>query len=60
MHLLHRIERHLRASGTPPSRFGREATGDPQLVHDLRLGREPRPATVARISAYLDRVGGAA
>lgn len=60
MHLLRRIETHLRTSGMPPTRFGREALNDPQLVHDLRRGREPRPTTVARIAAYLDRVGGGA
>lgn len=41
MELLYRIECHLRRTGTPPSRFGREAVRDPRFVHDLRLGREP-------------------
>jgi hypothetical protein len=54
MHLLHRIERYLRRSGTPPTRFGREAVRDPRLVHDLRRGREPGAAMVARVSAYLE------
>ena len=54
MHLLHRIERYLRRSGTPPTRFGREAVRDPRLVHDLRRGREPGTAMVARVSAYLE------
>jgi hypothetical protein len=54
MHLLRRIERYLRASGTPPTRFGREAARDPRLVHDMRRGREPRSAMTARVSAYLD------
>ncbi len=55
MHLLRRIERYLRASGTTPTRFGREAVRDPRLVHDLRNGREIGSAVSARISAYLDR-----
>jgi hypothetical protein len=53
MHLLSSIERYLRASGTPPTRFGREAVGDPRFVLDLRRGREPRPRTVSRVCAYL-------
>ena len=53
MHLLSAIERYLRKSGVPPTRFGRDAVGDPQLVSDLRRGREPREATVQRIAAYL-------
>jgi hypothetical protein len=55
MHLLRRIETYLRRSATPPARFGRDALGDPCFVFDLRQGREPRPATIARVSAWLDR-----
>ena len=51
--LLPQVERYLRHSGMPPSRFGREAVGDPRFVHDLRLGREPRPKTAARVVAWL-------
>lgn len=54
--LLPRIERHLKATRTPPARFGRLAMGDPTFVFDLRDGREPRERTVARVTAYLDRV----
>ena len=53
-HLLWRIERHLRRTGTPATRFGREALRDPRLVPDLRNGRELRVGTAARISADLD------
>lgn len=56
MHLLHRIERHLRHSGTPPTKFGREAVHDPRFVFDLRNGREPRPETASRVAAYIDRL----
>jgi hypothetical protein len=56
MHLLRRIERHLRQSGTPPTRFGRQAVRDPRFVFDLRNGREPRSATASRVAAYLDRL----
>ena len=55
MHLLRRIENYLRRSATPPTRFGRDALGDPRFVFDLREGREPRPATISRVTAWLDR-----
>ncbi len=51
--LLQRIEKHLRVRRMPPTRFGREAVGDPCFVFDLRHGREPRPKTIARVVRYL-------
>lgn len=56
MNLLNIIERHLRRSGTPPTRFGHEAMHDPRFVFDLRRGREPGKATVTRVLAYLAKV----
>jgi len=53
MHLLSMIERHLRERGIPPSRFGREAVGDPGFVASLRRGREPRESTIKRVGAYI-------
>jgi len=53
-HLLTRIQRHLRRTGTSPTAFGRRVLGDPPFVHDLRNGREPRIATERRIHAWLD------
>ncbi len=53
MHLLSAIERYIRQSGITASRFGRDVLGDPGFVHALRRGREPREATVLRVSAYL-------
>ena len=58
--MLLRIERHLRLHRMPPSRFGREALGDPCLVFDLWNGRELRPQTAARVRAYLERAEAAA
>lgn len=52
--LLQRIERHLSDTGVLPTRFGRDAVGDPRLVGDLKNGREPRPETTARILAFID------
>ncbi len=57
MHLLRKFECHLRATGTPPTCFEREAAGDPRLVGDLRRGREPRPGITMRILAYIDARG---
>ena len=54
MHLLRDVEKYLRRSDVPPTRFGREVVGDPRFVFDLRNGRDPRPATVARVRAYLE------
>lgn len=62
MYLLLRLERFLRRSRIPATRFGREAARDPRLVFDLRRGRRPGPRMAARIIAYLDaaeqRLGG--
>lgn len=60
MHLLRRIEKHMARSGIAPTRIGRDAINDPRLVQDLRNGREPRPATAARIIAWLERRDGTA
>lgn len=54
MYLLGAIEKHLRRTGTAPTRFGREVVGDPRFVNDLRRGREPRAGTVRRVRAYLE------
>ena len=54
MHLLRRIEKFIRRTGVPPTRFGRDAAGDPRLVFDLRRGREPRSQLTARVHAFLD------
>ena len=54
MNLLRDIEKFLSRSHTPPTRFGREAVGDPRFVFDLRKGREPRPGTEQRVRAFLE------
>lgn len=54
MSLLVRIDRYLRHTNMPPTTFGRRAVNDPRLVGDMRLGRQPRGATLARIEAFLD------
>lgn len=52
--LLRRIERYLKDRRMPPTRFGRDAAGDPNFVFDLRDGRDPRERTVKRINAWLN------
>jgi len=54
MHLMRRIERFLKQEQMAPTRFGREAVGDPRLISDMKNGRELRDATIARIQAWLD------
>lgn len=56
MHLLREVEKFLRQSDVAPTRFGRDAVGDPRFVFDLRNGRDPRPATIARVRAYLETI----
>ncbi|MBS0255937.1 MAG: hypothetical protein JSS36_12220 [Proteobacteria bacterium] len=51
--LLPKIERFLRDSGMPWTKFGRLVAHDPRLVHDMRLGRTPRPAMAARITRFI-------
>lgn len=55
--LLQVVEAALISKKLTPSAFGRAVNGDPNLVIDLRAGREPRQATRERI---LEFVNGAA
>jgi hypothetical protein len=55
MHLMRRIQLFLKRADMAPTRFGREAVGDPRLISDLRNGRELRESTAARIHAWLDK-----
>lgn len=54
VHIRRRIELYLRRTRTAPTRFGRDAVGDPRLVSDLRRGREMRGKTESRVTAWLD------
>ena len=51
--LIRRIERFLRDTGMPWTKFGRLATHDPRFVGDLRNGRSPRPETEARVLRFI-------
>ncbi len=54
MTLLREIEKFLNRKDIAPTRFGRDAVGDPRFVFDLRQGREPRPETARRVRAFLE------
>ncbi|MET0307414.1 MAG: hypothetical protein ABW023_01795 [Sphingomonas sp.] len=47
------IEKFLRRTNMPASKFGRLAAGDPGLVRDLRNGRELRPKLEGRVKAFI-------
>lgn len=52
--MLLRIERFLRTTGMPWTKFGRLAASDPRLVADLRNGRTPRPAMERRVEHFMN------
>jgi hypothetical protein len=52
--LIRQIERFLRETGMPWTKFGRLATHDPRFVEDLRNGRMPRPATERRVEHFMN------
>jgi hypothetical protein len=51
--LLRNVEKFLRETGMPWTKFGRLAAHDPRFVEDLRNGRMPRPATEARVARFM-------
>lgn len=52
--ILRTIENFLKNTGMTPTRFGRDAVGDPRLVFDMRKGREPTPRTTKRIEHFMN------
>lgn len=52
--LLMRIERFLRETDMPWTKFGRLAVHDPRFVEDLRNGRSPRSATESRVEHFMN------
>lgn len=53
MHVGREVEKFLRRTGMPATKFGRLAVNDPRFVLDLRLGREPRSHTAARVIDFI-------
>jgi hypothetical protein len=54
MMLIRQIERFLRDTRMPSTRFGRLAVGDPRFVGDLRNGRTPGPKTTERVEHFMN------
>lgn len=52
--LIRDVEKFLTSTGMPVTKFGRLAAQDPRLVGDLRNGREPRAAMVARVEHFMN------
>lgn len=52
--LLRTIEKFLRETEMPATKFGRLAANDPRLVLDLRLGREPRNRLTTRVEHFMN------
>ena len=52
--LINRIERFLRETGMPWTKFGRLSCHDPRFVEDLRNGRSPRVATTERVEHFMN------
>jgi len=51
--LIRKIEKFLRETDMPWTRFGRLAVHDPRFVGDLRNGRTPRSATARRVEQFM-------
>ncbi|GAA4041542.1 hypothetical protein [Parerythrobacter jejuensis] len=51
--LIRRIEKFLRETDMPATKFGRLATHDPRFVLDLRNGRMPRTGTEQRVDGFM-------
>lgn len=52
---LSQIETYLFERGMSATAFGRESANDPNLVFDLREGRELRRATRDKITSFLSQ-----
>ena len=59
--LLRTIERFLKETGMPATRFGRDAVRDPRLVLDMRQGRQAGRRMRSRVEHFMNiwRNGGA-
>ncbi|SMF70650.1 hypothetical protein [Allosphingosinicella indica] len=51
--LLAKIEAFLDRHAMPPTRFGRDATGEPQLIKSIREGRSPSLKVLQRLAAFM-------
>lgn len=53
MSLLIEIDRYLRTTAMPVTRFGRLTVNDPRLVGDLRRGRQVGPKIATRVRTFM-------
>lgn len=53
--LIRKIEKFLRQTGMPATKFGRLAAQDPRFVGDLRNGRMPRIYTEKRVEHFMNK-----
>lgn len=51
--LIARIDAFLKRHDMAESRLGRDATGEAQLVDDIRNGRSPRLATLQKLAEFM-------
>ena len=52
--VFNKVQRFLKKTAMAPTRFGKEAVGDVNLVAQLDKGRELRRVTRAKVLAYID------
>lgn len=52
--LIRTVEKFLRETRMPATKFGRLAVRDPRFVYDLRLGREPREPVKSRVEHFMN------
>lgn len=55
MHLLREIEKFLRETDMPWTKFGRLSVRDPRFVSDLRNGRQPGPQVSQRVEHFMNK-----
>jgi hypothetical protein len=53
MHINRLVERFLRETGVPPTKFWRLVARDPRLVLDMRIGREVRPEMETKLRQFI-------
>ncbi|MEP2987610.1 MAG: hypothetical protein ABJN65_16205 [Parasphingorhabdus sp.] len=53
MPLIRKIEKFLRETDMPWTKFGRLAVRDPRFVEDLRNGREPGQSVSQRVEDFI-------
>lgn len=55
MHIGYQVERFLRETDMPQTKFGRLAARDPRLVGDMRNGRQPGERMRKKIEHFMNK-----